>query len=143
MENIIKINCDGGARGNPGPAASAFVVRFQGKIIYKGSIFLGKTTNNVAEYNGAILALKWIAENQQKVEDKDILFLLDSELVTKQLIGLYKVKDAKLRRLLESAKLLELKIKNKINYHLISRENNKDADLLVNETLDNFKKNFT
>ena len=140
MVNELGINCDGGARGNPGPAASAFVVRVGGKIIYKNSSFLGVATNNVAEYGGVIAALKWVIENKEKVRGKNIIFFLDSELITKQLLGIFKTKNQKLKKLLITAKLLESKISGKLVYNLIPREKNTDADLLVNRNLDNQEK---
>ena len=60
MNNSVKIYTDGGARGNPGPAAAAFVVVADGKVIYKDSKFLGISTNNEAEYRALIIALEWL-----------------------------------------------------------------------------------
>lgn len=65
MPELI-IYCDGGARGNPGPGAGAFIVEKEGKIIFKGSKYLGKTTNNTAEYQAVILALTWLIKNQNE-----------------------------------------------------------------------------
>src|SRR3990172_2608879 len=100
MQNdVLTIHTDGGSRGNTGPAASGFVVELDGKEIYKGSKFLGKQTNNVAEDSAVILALEWIVKNkilldvQGTIQSGLITFLLDSELVVKQIKGLYKVKD--------------------------------------------------
>lgn len=137
MTESIVINCDGGARGNPGPAASAFVVKKDGKIIYEHSEFLGTATNNVAEYHGVIAGLKWINQREINSRTKEVLFLLDSELVTKQLLGIYKTKNGTLKKLFTTAKLLESKVQKKIIYKLIPREKNTDADYLVNEALNN------
>jgi len=138
VESAIYINCDGGARGNPGPAASAFVVKKEGKGIYKQQKYLGKTTNNVAEYQAVISALKWLTENKKIAGGADIIFLLDSELITKQLMGIYKTKNPTLKKLFTSAKLLEQGLSNKIYYKRIPREKNMDADYLVNTVLRNY-----
>ena len=131
----MDIYSDGGARGNPGPAACAFVVLENGKVIHKDSKFLGKATNNQAEYQGVILALNYLITQSTNLQ---IRFFLDSELVAKQLTGLYRVKDSDLKKLfLEIQKILE-KISGKIIFKNIPRTKNKLADFLVNETLDSF-----
>ena len=61
----VQIYCDGGARGNPGPGACAFVVMQDKTIVYKEAKYLGKVTNNVAEYNGVINALQWLQDNNR------------------------------------------------------------------------------
>lgn len=136
MEKIF-IYCDGGARGNPGPAASAFVVEKNRRIIKKESAFIGVATNNVAEYQAVIMALKWLASDTSIMYHvSSIDFILDSQLVARQLNGLYKVKNEILRNLFFTIKTLEKKIKAKINYVSVTREKNKLADFLVNEKLD-------
>lgn len=135
MASNLKIFCDGGARGNPGPAAAAFVVYKNGKQIYKGSKFLGEATNNIAEYSAVILALEWLARQELK-DVETVSFVLDSELVTKQLNGLYKIKNENLRLLITKAKGLERKIKSRIAYTWSPRSKNKIADSLVNKELD-------
>jgi ribonuclease HI len=143
MGNLV-IFSDGGARGNPGPAAAAFVVEEDGKIIEKEAVYLGKATNNIAEYQAVILALKWLT-SKASMKDKvfpsigrasNIKFILDSELVVNQLNGLYKVKNENLRNLFYTIKTLEKKLNTKINYLAVGREKNKLADFLVNEKLD-------
>jgi len=129
------VNCDGGARGNPGPAASAFIVRREKKILHKHSEFIGKATNNVAEYKAVIAALNWLMKNQVSILENEVTLFMDSELITKQLIGVYKVKNIELKKLHETAKLLEIKINKILIYKLIPREDNFDADFLVNENL--------
>ena len=135
MQNIYKVFCDGGAMGNPGPAAAAFVVEVGGKVIAKEGKFLGKATNNVAEYQAAILALEWIVDNQNDLP-AEITFVHDSELIARQLSGLYKIKNENLRNLYFSAKSLEQKINSKINFVSVPREHNKIADFLVKKILD-------
>ena len=133
----LTIYCDGGARGNPGPAASAFAVEKDGKVIYKNAKYLGSATNNIAEYIAVTLALGWLSKSSS-IESRvsSIELILDSELVAKQLSGLYKVKNQNLKKLFDTAKDLEEKIKIKISYSVVPRTKNKLADFLVNETLD-------
>jgi ribonuclease HI len=138
-ENTIKIFTDGGARGNPGPAAAAFVAEHKGKVVVHKNKYLGIATNNVAEYWGVILALNWILKNQNKYQQTKIVFNLDSELVAKQLSGIFKIKNENLRNLFLTAKNSEKKIQNTISYVSIPRSKNKLADLLVNKCLDENK----
>lgn len=130
--NEITIYCDGGARGNPGPAASSFVVKDQkGSVIHKEGKYLGNATNNVAEYKAVIMALGWIRGKKYKPT-----FFLDSELVVRQLNGVYKVKNKTLIDLVLQIRKLEREIGNHITYKNVPREENSLADSLVNETLD-------
>jgi ribonuclease HI len=134
MDRILKIYCDGGARGNPGPAAAAFVVIENGKVVFSQSKYLGKTTNNVAEYEAVVLALGWLVK--QRILKSKIQFILDSELITKQMKGVYKVKSQNLKPIFIKAKRLESRLPVKIIYKWATRENNKLADFLVNKELD-------
>ena len=132
MNEKLIIYTDGGARGNPGPAACAAVIKdSSGRIIVKGSKYLGETTNNQAEYQGVILAL----EKAGELKAQEIIFYLDSELVVNQLSRLYKVKDLGLQSLFVKIWNLSSQFKN-ISYHHVPREENKEADLLVNRQLD-------
>lgn len=135
MEDLLKIYCDGGARGNPGPAAAAFVVEKKGKVIFKNTKFLGKATNNVAEYSAVLLAMKWLSKFSDKTLD-EVRFVLDSELVAKQLAGLFKIKNENLISLYFSVKEEEKKIPLRISFAAVPRNKNRLADLLVNMTLD-------
>lgn len=124
----LKIKTDGGSRGNPGQAACAYVVYAEGNLREKRGKYLGIATNNVAEYEGVLFALESLREN-------NLDFYLDSLLVVNQLKGLWKIKD-------ENLKVLNLKIKDltknlKVSWNHIPREENFEADALVNETLDN------
>ena len=134
QKDDLTIYCDGGSRGNPGPAAAAFVVKEGKEVIDKGSRFLGTKTNNVAEYNSVIMGLDWLVSNKRK--EKKTFFVLDSQLVTRQLNGEYKIKNENLRPLAMKAKTLEKKIGREIVYTWSSRINNEMADQLVNEELD-------
>ncbi len=135
-ETSLTIHTDGGSRGNPGPAASAFVVEQNGTLIFKGSKFLGKVTNNSAEYTGVIIALEWLINFNIQYPISNIQFVLDSELIVRQINGLYKVKDENLQKLFAEVKGLITKTGKKIIFKNVPREQNKIADQLVNEELD-------
>jgi len=128
-EMKLKIFTDGGAKGNPGPAAIGFLVidSETGKIIKTFNKKVGINTNNVAEYLAVIEALKFLKEKKFSQAD----FFLDSQLVVKQLNGFFKIKNAVLRNLIIEIRRLEREIRNKIFYHLIPREENRTADRLV------------
>lgn len=127
------IYCDGGSRGNPGPAASAFVATRKDEVLYKESKYLGIETNNVAEYNAVLIALDWIKDTSPKEE---VIINLDSQLIERQINGFYKVKNLKLRELHEKV-ILKLKtINTKLNFVWNYRTDNELADNLVNEELD-------
>src|SRR5690348_13599566 len=105
MEEGLIIHTDGGSRGNPGPAACAFVAEENGSEVYKESKYLGIKTNNFAEYSGVTLALQWIAKEVPITNYQfPIIFYLDSELVVKQLNGLYKIKNEVLKKLNDEIK---------------------------------------
>lgn len=136
MEKKIIIYCDGGSRGNPGAAASAFVVTRDEKEIAAGSKFFKKETNNFAEYVSVLLGIKWIVANKSLVNGKEIIFNLDSQLVERQLNGLYKIKNERLKKHYDEIKSLMEKNNLKINFVWGYRHKNKLADTLVNKTLD-------
>lgn len=124
------IHTDGGARGNPGPAGVGVVIEFSGqKKLYKK--FIGHATNNQAEYQAVILALEKARE--LGLETLDVF--LDSELVQRQLNQEYRIKDKDLGKLFVRIWNLKLYFK-KIAYHHIYREDNKEADKLVNQAID-------
>jgi len=130
MDEAFVIHTDGGSRGNPGPAACAFVVEKEGETSYESSKYLGIATNNFAEYQGVLLAIDWLSENSSAI------FYLDSELVVKQLNGMYKVKNENIK---ENFQKIVLRIKSKklkVVFKNVPREKNKEADLLVNTELD-------
>ncbi|MBI4101007.1 ribonuclease HI family protein [Candidatus Microgenomates bacterium] len=127
----LKIYADGGARGNPGPAAAGYVITNDGQILEEGGQFLGKTTNNQAEYAAVRVAL----EAAKKFEPKEIEFHLDSQLVVKQLNGEYRVKNLALRPRVEEIQRLAKQFK-KVTFTHVRREYNKLADAQVNIILD-------
>ncbi|MCL4382826.1 ribonuclease HI family protein [Patescibacteria group bacterium] len=133
----LRIYCDGGSRGNPGPAASAIVIKEGRETIYKESAFLKVSTNNVAEYYAVLMAFKWLLKNSNDILTID--FVLDSQLAAKQLAGVYKIKSQNLLPLITKVKKAEKSLKAKITYVWTPREKNKEADRLVNLELD---KNF-
>ncbi|HLJ85159.1 MAG TPA: ribonuclease HI family protein [Candidatus Eremiobacteraceae bacterium] len=131
-DGICTIYTDGGARGNPGPAAGGgVIVASDGTVIAEVSEFLGVATNNVAEYQALIATLQRALE----AGCTDVEVCLDSELVVRQLNGEYRVKDAKMRPLHASATSLLRKFASSRVRH-IPREENKRADKLVNAVLD-------
>lgn len=125
-------NIDGGSRGNPGPAAYGVVVRnAQGKVLAKLGKYLGRQTNNVPEYSGLVAALDWaVRENQPSLK-----VLSDSELLVRQMLGQYKVKDQNLKELFRKAQALAGKLQHFTIEH-VRRESNREADRLVNNVLD-------
>jgi probable phosphoglycerate mutase len=123
---------DGGARGNPGPAAYGVVVRgADGKILAELSKYLGNQTNNFAEYSGLLAALEYA----QQQNFPALKIFSDSELLVKQMKGQYKVNHPVLRTLFTRAKELAGGLKSFSIQHVL-RSYNRDADRLVNEVLD-------
>ncbi len=133
----LDIFTDGGARGNPGPAAVGVVVKGQnGERLTAFGKFIGQATNNVAEYQAVIAALEWLEKESQIFSGyQQINFYLDSALVVNQLNGKFKVKDLKLKNLIIKIKSLEKNISQKTFYQFIPRAENYQADFLVNQTL--------
>ncbi|MGC1483587.1 MAG: reverse transcriptase-like protein [Candidatus Acidiferrum sp.] len=125
-------NIDGAARGNPGPASYGVVIRDgQGELVAKLKKYIGRMTNNVAEYYGLIAALDYAESHgirALRVES-------DSELMVKQMQGQYKVKSEDLRPLFERAKKMSLGFESFRIDH-VYREQNREADALANEALD-------
>jgi ribonuclease HI len=128
----MTINTDGGSRGNPGPGACGVVIKDQnGHIVKEEGKFLGMCTNNEAEYHGLILGLELALD----LNADDVEILMDSELVVKQLKGLYRVKEPRLAFLFQQVKTLEERL-GSVSYLAIPREKNKKADAIVNRILD-------
>ena len=132
---MLKIHCDGGARGNPGPAASAYAVYNDlGEVIFSESKYLGLATNNQAEYAAVEMAVDWLNKNNIT---EPCEFYLDSMLVVNQLTGSFKIKNSELKEIYFRIKKIisEQKI-NLLNYIYVPREKNFLADSLVNQVLD-------
>ena len=135
MNSNLVIHTDGGARGNPGPAAVGVVIRSDsGTLINQIAKKIGSSTNNHAEYQAVIEALEWLVS--QKLIINKIQFFLDSVLVVNQLNGKFKVKDSNLRNQLIQVRQLEGALKTPIAYTAVPREQNAAADHLVNQALD-------
>ena len=134
---MLKIFTDGGARGNPGPAAAAFIVYRGEEILAQEGHYLGRTTNNVAEYQAVLKAFDWLLSYQQKAKEPGkVEFFLDSKLVVSQLNGQFKIKARNLLPLVLAIKQKEKALGVPVSYSYIPRFKNKAADLLVNQTLD-------
>lgn len=136
MSRYLIIEADGGSRGNPGPAAYGTVVRegATGRLLAERADYLGITTNNVAEYTGLLVGLELCAS----LGDVRVDVRLDSKLVVEQMTGRWKIKH-------ENMRTLAMKARAAINpahvrYQWIPRELNRDADRLVNESLDDVER---
>jgi len=128
----IVAHCDGGSRGNPGPAGYGAVVEADdGQILARLSEFLGIKTNNFAEYSGMLAVLNWAVSNGHR----RLRVISDSELMVKQMKGLYKVKNPDLRLLWDQARVLVRKLDQFAIEHTL-RGGNKEADRLANEAMD-------
>jgi ribonuclease HI len=126
------LRTDGGARGNPGPAGAGFVLEEpDGTIVRSGGRFLGSTTNNVAEYE----ALLWGLATALDHGVRDLRVCADSELVVKQLLGAYRVKNEGLKPLHARAKELLAKF-GSVQIAHVRRELNQAADALCNVAMD-------
>ena len=132
MAEPFRAAVDGGSRGNPGPAAWAVaVLDATGAYVEGHAGYLGPATNNVAEYSGLIAGLRKAVELQLP----SVEVVSDSELMVKQMLGEYKVKNAALLDLSLAAKRLAAKV-GRVEYRHVFREQNELADRLVNEALD-------
>jgi ribonuclease HI len=130
----FEIYTDGGARGNPGPAAYGFLIfNSKGELIASHKKYLGVATNNVAEYQAIIASL----EEAKRRGAQEVASFMDSELACRQLQGKYKVRQPHLQALHTKVRHLEASFK-KITYTHVRRENEKIqmADALVNDALD-------
>lgn len=145
MENKkIRIFIDGGSRGNPGPGALGVVIKdFNGIVIKKFNQFLGEVTNNVAEYSALIFALKKIKLlfGKNKIKQLEVEVFSDSQLLVEQLNGRYKISNPEIQKLFLEAWNLKVELPVfKIKH--ISREENTEADYLVNQALDSQQKSL-
>lgn len=136
----LKIYSDGGARGNPGHAGIGFLIFEGSSLVFAYQKYIGQTTNNVAEYSAVYEALNYL--NLQQKNTQNISLYLDSELVVKQLSGIYKIKKPHLIVLCQKVQQLIFQLQKqglkKISFYHIPREENKQADYLVNQAIDSF-----
>ena len=131
----VVVHVDGGARGNPGPAAAAAVVSDEhGETLDEAAVTLGEATNNVAEYRGLLLGL----ERAKALGATEVEVVGDSELVAKQIGGTYKVKHPAMKPLYQEA-MAALRGFEKWVVRTVPREHNARADELVNEALDGLR----
>ncbi len=122
---------DGGARGNPGPAATGYVIFHDGERLAEGGTYLGTATNNQAEYKAVIEGMTRAAA----LGIKKLTVYMDSELIVNQLQRKYKIKDAELQKLFVQAwNIMQQFVA--VTFTHVPREQNKEADRLVNQTLD-------
>jgi ribonuclease HI len=127
-----KLSTDGGARGNPGPAAYGYVLEAEdGTVLAAHGETIGTATNNVAEYRALVAGL----EKAVELHVDEVEVVSDSELLVKQMRGEYKVKNEALRELWEEATSLARQV-GSVRYTAVRREHNELADRLVNEALD-------
>jgi probable phosphoglycerate mutase len=127
-----RLSTDGGARGNPGPAAYGYVLETEdGTVLAAHGEAIGVATNNVAEYQALVAGLQRAFE--LGVDEVDVVS--DSQLLVRQMTGEYKVKNEALRRLSLQAAELARRLK-RVTYRSVPREHNELADRLVNEALD-------
>src|SRR6202035_4362706 len=126
---------DGGARGNPGPAGYGVAINdASGHPVAELSEYLGHRTNNYAEYQGLLAALRYAAENQLKA----LKVISDSELMVRQMKGIYKVRHPELRKLYDQVQRLRAQIEYLETRHAF-REHNQDADRRANQAMDRGK----
>ncbi|MEA2271812.1 MAG: ribonuclease [Solirubrobacteraceae bacterium] len=131
----VVVHVDGGARGNPGPAAAAAVVATaDGEVVDEATELLGDATNNVAEYRGVLLGL----DRARALGATDVEVVNDSELVARQIEGAYKVKHAGLKPLHAQARAA-LRDFERWSIRSVPRADNERADELVNEALDGLR----
>jgi len=129
---VITANIDGGARGNPGPAGYGAIIRdADGTVLDELHGAIGVATNNIAEYNGLLAALRWAKEHGHS----EVHIKADSLLLVEQMRGNYKVKNAGLQPLHAKARLLAYEI-GRVSFEHVRRELNKDADRLSNLGMD-------
>lgn len=135
MAGPVTLFSDGGARGNPGPAAIGGVIMRDGtedgEVLEEFSSYIGRATNNQAEYQALLAGL----DRARKHTDEAVVCVLDSELLVKQLTGEYRIKSPELKKLAHQVKHLEESFAS-VSYRHTYREGNKRADALVNEALD-------
>jgi ribonuclease HI len=127
----VELYIDGAARGNPGPAACGVLIRHEGEDLLERAEYLGRTTNNVAEYKGLLLGLKLA----QQLGATHVAIHSDSELLVRQIQGRYKVKAAHLRPLYREARKALEALRGFTIQH-VPRAENRAADGLANQALD-------
>lgn len=137
MSSVYYLYSDGGARGNPGPAATGFVIKDDGRQnIAQAGNYLGEATNNEAEYRAVLAALEHLIDHFKPAPGTKVLCHLDSQLVVEQLSGRFKIKKIHLAQLASAVHRLISQAGLVVTFTYIPREQNAEADALVNQTLD-------
>jgi len=136
----LTIYTDGASRGNPGKSASGFIAIENGKIIYKMAYYNGIATNNFAEYKAIIKALEWCIANINDHENASLKIVSDSQVVVRQINGLYKVKSKNLAKLHQKVMALAAKFRE-VRFENVGRENKfvSFVDRMINKLLDNIE----
>jgi ribonuclease HI len=128
----VVVNTDGASRGNPGPAGAGWVIRdAAGQVLQASGLFLGKRTNNEAEYEAVINALR----AAQELGARDVVLQTDSELLVRQINGIYRVKNERLAQLHEQARSIMQGFR-RLDVRHVRREFNADADAEANRAID-------
>lgn len=130
----LRIFTDGGARGNPGPAGAGAVITDAdtGEVLKELSKYLGETTNNQAEYAAVIMAL----DEASRMNPDSVMVVADSELLVRQLTGMYRVKNEGLAKRYAEVRGFEMRIGKPVRYRHVLRAQNKAADALANKAMD-------
>lgn len=131
MSDTWTIFTDGGSRGNPGPAGYAYIIKRPGQADIEIKCYLGKTTNNIAEYTGMLKAL----EHAKQLGGTKLIVNSDSELMVKQMNGIYRVKNEGLLPIYTKASALRKQFDG-VTFKHVYREQNTQADALCNEAMD-------
>lgn len=130
---MVHLYCDGASRGNPGVSSFGIVVQNENSVLLEYSQCIGLATNNIAEWTALKIGLEKVLE----LGEKEVKVFMDSELVVRQMLGVYRVKDKKLKNFYQEVNLLKMKFE-KFEIEHIPREKNKRADELANKALDEF-----
>jgi ribonuclease HI len=135
----LKVFTDGGAKGNPGPAAIGIIAYIDGRELFRHREDIGVATNNIAEYTAVVTALSKLLPRRQtgknqisNINVSKVEFYSDSQLLVNQLNGLYKVKNIRIREFILQIRILEQELNIPVFYRHIPREENRVADELVN-----------
>lgn len=132
---LVTIHTDGGSRGNPGPAATGYVIDIPDQDRIEYGEYIGSTTNNVAEYTAILQALTRLETAVPNASEVSVELKLDSELAQKQLTGIYKIKNAGLKPIAQQI-LNKVEVFESVTFTHVKRAFNKDADAQVNLALD-------
>jgi len=143
MENkqLIKIFTDGASRGNPGLAGAGVLIDGL-SLSCSLSVFLGKKTNNEAEYLALLLAIRYLDQileqklNNDPINNLQAIFYLDSKLVVEQMLGKWKIKDERMKILANKCKALLERVGIQADFIHVKREKNQQADWLANQAID-------